>query len=59
MQIFYIRRRRFFGGNDDIPKTMVQEFIYFYSDAFRPTDNLERYEPDRETHVSQMANIDA
>ena len=53
-----MRRRSFFGGNDDIPKTMVREFIYFYSDAFRPTDNQERHEPDRETRFSEKAKID-
>ena len=40
------KEKELFGGNDDIPKIMVREFIYFYFDAFRPTDNLERDEPD-------------
>ena len=38
-----------------------REFIYFYSDAFRPTANLERHESQIEKHVSHVstAKIDA
>ena len=48
VKILY-KEKEFFGGNNGIPKTMVREFIYFFSYAFRPTDNLERHQPDRET----------
>ena len=56
-KILYKEKERF-GGNDNIPKTMVRAFIYSYFDAFRQTENLERHEPDRETRFSQTVTID-